>query len=87
MKRITQQEALQIPVKQSKRPAESRNEHIYRELNLLTVGEALIVEEDDWKTKSAPAPSMFPSRVTSNQRAYKVARLADESGWIISRTA
>ena len=85
MQRLTQEEAASLTYKTPAGAGVSKNDHIYKEINLLTTGEAIKVEKSEWNGKSMPSNASFPKKVRSLDRTYRVRSLADNSAWVITR--
>lgn len=62
-------------------------EPVWQAASFLAVGEAILVEQSEWPYKAAPTPSMMPKRYRKEGATYRVNTLADNSGWLIRRTA
>lgn len=86
MKRISAEEASTLKVK-TPHLKQSRAIHIHREMNLLAVGEAVVIDKAEWPLKAAPNATVWPRSVTSMNRKYVSRLLADDSGYVITRVA
>ena len=63
----------------------TKNKEVHDAVQQLLVGERLLVERSDWKTKTKPSPSFFLKK--NKGKKFKVSTLYDNSGWVIERTA
>lgn len=55
------------------------------ELMKLSVGETLLMERKEWKNKTAPASYLGQYSARFN-KGFSTLKLADDKGWIITRT-
>ena len=79
----TEVSALQL---KSSATGRGTTDKFFREAALLNVGEALFIGKNEWPIKTPPVSSAFPKRYRSRGEEYRVNTLADDSGWIITRT-
>ena len=57
---------------------------LYKELIQLAVNEAIIINNQDWKTKTGPYPTI--KRAAKNTHfQFEYGRMPDGSGWIVKR--
>lgn len=55
------------------------------ELMKLSVGETLLMERNEWKNKTSP-PSYLGQYSARYQKGFSTRKLANDKGWIITRT-
>ena len=60
---------------------------VYKEVQLLAVGEGVVVTNDEWPMKTRPSQSSLPTALRTMERKYQVKTLADDSGFAVIRTA
>lgn len=85
MKKLSANEVANLTFKGSKLKT-SPAEPIYREIGLLSKNESLLITVDEWPLKTQPRPSCVPKRFRLSQAQYNCRKLADESGWVVTRT-
>jgi len=59
---------------------------LYKSLMLLKVGEAIVIEFDDWKTKEPPYRTIRTAAKNLN-REFDYGRHPDGNGWVVKREA
>lgn len=87
MRRLTQEQVQDIDFKHRRTAADSPAAHIYSEVNALGVGEGLLVKRGEWPLRYTPANTTFPNRLRTGGRKYTVRTLADDTGFVVTRTA
>ena len=79
MKKITEEEFLQTPVK-----GRGRSSHVFNEIANLKPGEYLKIEKADWKKRQPP--SRVASYIAKRRgKKFQTWSVLDNSGWIIKR--
>lgn len=86
MQKLTQLElnAIQFP-QQGKKVLDPRAEAVYREAGLLSVGEGLVVTNEEWPNKTRPSDVPVRFRLTFAKYAFR--GMPDKTGFVIIRTA
>ena len=85
MNKLTPEQVKAVPVALSRRI--SPNEEILNVVDTLEVGEGLIFENSELKTKSPPYESFrgHQKRSSWKDRKFRCRRLADKGGWLVTR--
>lgn len=89
MERITKEafEALSLKRTGMKTMESSPAVEVYKSIDMLLTDEALVVKHEEWPLKNMPANSSLPNKLRTLGRTYIVRTLADESGFVVKRTA
>ena len=79
MKKINAEEAAKIVIIRT-----GKSTWLYKELAKLAVGEALIIENADWKTKLPPYRTIRNAAKTLKMK-FDYGKMPDGSGWVVKR--
>lgn len=84
MQKLTDLSSLTFKVRQHA----SKVAPVYAEVATLNIGESLLVQKADWTLKHfAVSAYSFPKSLRTDGRKYRCLTLADDSGFVITRTA
>ncbi len=79
MKILSEEEASEIiPLKPGKYT------WLYKEMLKLKIGQAIVIANEDWKTKTPPYKTIRTAAKTLKM-TFDYGRMPDESGWIVKR--
>lgn len=86
MKIIDSEEFNKMKFNMKGKRANSLNKAVLDSLDLLEVGQALVILPSDWKTKSQPSvliPSVY--RKLRGAKKFATRTLLDDKGWVVLR--
>lgn len=87
MEKLSRDQVHTIAVKRNGGPSARATEHIYQQLDLLEVGEAVTITRKEWGIKSPPR--YVVNHVARNRdwkKTFTVRTFLDDTGWLIKRT-
>ena len=79
MKKLTSDEFDQLPIR-----GKGRSSHVFNSIVNLQVGEALLIEQKDWKRKASPSTLVRYIEKNHNMR-FSCGSIAGGDGWAIRR--
>lgn len=86
MKKLTQEELLNIDIKHGKRNSSLKQREVIDFLEKLEIKESSLILKEDWGVKTSPAIYLNVSfRRQNSKKQFIVQTLADNTGWVITR--
>ncbi|MGZ4033819.1 MAG: hypothetical protein ACXVPU_15205 [Bacteroidia bacterium] len=79
MKKLTADEFEQLPIR-----GKGRSSHVFNSIVNLQVGEALLIEQKDWKRKASPSTLVRYIEKNHNMR-FTCGSIAGGNGWAVKR--
>ncbi len=79
MKKLTQDEYNQLPIR-----GKGRSSHVFNSIVNLQIGEALLIEKNDWKRKASPSTLVRYIEKNHDMR-FTCGSLAGGNGWAVRR--
>jgi uncharacterized protein (DUF2249 family) len=79
MKKLTSEEYNQLPIR-----GKGRSSHVFNSIVNLQVGEALLIEKNDWKRKASPSTLVRYIEKNHDMR-FTCGSLAGGNGWAVRR--